>query len=70
MIKVKGWESEILPDDNDREVSISGQTFSLFISDAELVSLLDAYEPSSGTSPPVGDCRPIVRTILNALLEG
>ncbi len=34
----------------------------------ELERLLAAYEPASGTSPTVGDCRPVLRTILNAVL--
>jgi hypothetical protein len=35
----------------------------------ELDGLLAAYEPESGTSPSCGDCRPILRAILNAALE-
>jgi hypothetical protein len=35
----------------------------------ELERLLAAYDPASGTSPTVGDARPVLRALLNAALE-
>jgi hypothetical protein len=35
---------------------------------AEMADLLSRYEPTSGTSPSVGDARPTTRTVLNAVL--
>lgn len=35
---------------------------------AEMQRLLAAYEPASGTSPTVGDARPVLRSELNAVL--
>lgn len=38
---------------------------------SEIQVLLSHYDPQSGTSPSVGDCRPIVRAILDkAILTG
>lgn len=39
----------------------------LRIDAAELDRLLAAYDPGSATSPPVADCRPLVRAILDAV---
>ena len=36
---------------------------------AEMQRLLAAYDPASGTSPTVGDSRPVLRSQLNAVLE-
>ena len=41
----------------------------LRIDAAELDRLLAAYDPNSGTSPGVADCRPIVRAILDKIKE-
>lgn len=65
--KVKGWINEALPDDDNREQDVQGQTIELFISNDELGRLLNAYDPTSGTSPSVADCRPLVRAILDKL---
>jgi len=65
--KVKGWINEALPDDDNREQDVQGLTIELFISNDELGRLLNVYDPASGTSPSVGDCRPLVRTILDKL---
>ena len=49
----------------------AGDTFSevtLRISAAELDRILASYDPNSGTSPGVADCRPLVRAILDAVL--
>lgn len=40
----------------------------LRIDAAELDRLLAAYDPNSGTSPAVADCRPLVRAILDAIV--
>lgn len=45
-----------------------GWTVTLTYTDAEMVDLLSRYEPTSGTSPTVGDARPTTRTVLNAVL--
>jgi len=65
--KVKGWINEALPDDDNREQDVQGQTIELFISNDELGRLLNVYDPGSGTSPSVADCRPLVRAILDKL---
>lgn len=44
---------------------VVGMTFT----EPELAALLAAYDPSSGTSPSCGECRPVLRAILNAALE-
>jgi hypothetical protein len=60
---------------NSAEVSVSdgsytsGVQVTLCITDAELATLLAAYDPASGTSPSAALCRPIVRAILDAALE-
>lgn len=46
-----------------------GKTFAIWFSDEELTELLSRYEPSSGTSPSVSDARPVLRALLDALLE-
>jgi hypothetical protein len=67
---VKGWAPECLPDpDNTDGMSLEGKTFEVFITNDELLRILASYDPESGTSPGVADCRPIVRAILNAAKE-
>ncbi len=36
---------------------------------SELDRLLAAYDPASGTSPGVADARPVLRAILDAVIE-
>ena len=45
-----------------------GWTVILTYTDAEMADLLSRYEPTSGTSPSVGDARPTTRMALNAVL--
>ena len=46
----------------------SGWIVSVAYTDAEMADLLSRYEPTSGTSPTVGDARPTTRMALNAVL--
>jgi hypothetical protein len=46
-----------------------GTAVTICFSQEELERLLAAYEPNSGTSPTIGDARPVLRAILNAVLE-
>jgi len=43
-----------------------GVSVSLLLSDVD--TLLAAYNPASSTSPPVADCRPVLRAILDAII--
>lgn len=54
-----------LLDDEDVEVVYA----SIWIPLSEIRVLLGHYDPQSGTSPSVADCRPIVRAILDKALS-
>lgn len=47
-----------------------GALFIVWIESVELQDQLNAYDPSSGTSPSVSNARTIARPILNAALAG
>lgn len=46
---------------------IEGWSVPMLISWDEAVSLIEAYDPSSGTSPPAATSREIARVFLDAL---
>jgi len=46
-----------------------GWSVSVVLSEDEVTLLLAEYDPYSSTSPPVAACRPIIRAILNSLLD-
>jgi hypothetical protein len=46
-----------------------GWTVTVQFTDAEMADLLANYDPSSGTSPGVTYCRPVLRAILDAVKE-
>lgn len=50
-------------------VPSEGQAIGLWIEGVELERLIAAYDPNSATSPSVADARPILRAILDAVLE-
>lgn len=49
-------------------VPAEGVPLSLWIERGELDRLLGAYAPQNASSPLVGDCRPLVREVLDAIL--
>ena len=44
-----------------------GLAISVVLSPEELAQILEAYDPSSSTSPSVSTCRPIVRLMLDEI---
>jgi len=50
-------------------VPVEGLGLAIWIEKAEIDRLLAEYNPASSTSPLAGDCRPIVRAILDAIME-
>lgn len=46
-----------------------GWVVGLTLTVPEMEALIANYDPTSGTSPSIGDCRPVLRSILNAYLE-
>ena len=55
--------------DNDDQWCEGYEIFLSFTKE-EMDDLLAAYDPTSGTSPSVSYCRPIVKAILDKILEG
>jgi hypothetical protein len=51
------------------EVYRDGWAVTLVLSDDEVIELLAAYEPSSGTSPSAAESRVIARTVAEALRQ-
>lgn len=49
-------------------VPVEGTPVSLWIDNTELARLISAYDPAVGTSPAVGDARPVLRAILDAVI--
>lgn len=65
MLALNATQAEIpLPDGSYS----AGWIVSIAYPDAEMTDLLSRYDPPSGTSPFVGDARPIARCVLNAAL--
>jgi hypothetical protein len=54
--------------DNDDQWCEGYEIFLSFTKE-EMDSLLAAYDPLSGTSPSVADARPVLRAILDKILE-
>lgn len=60
---------------NSAEVPTADDTYTagvqvtLCFSAAEMAAYIANYDPDVGTSPSIGDCRPVLRAILNAYLE-
>lgn len=50
-------------------IPVEGLPISMWIDKVEIDRLLAEYNPASSTSPLAGDCRPIVRAILDAIIE-
>ena len=46
-----------------------GKEITLTFTEQEIADLLAVYDPASSTSPSVSYCRPIVKEILDAILE-
>ena len=47
---------------------VNGWSLQMTFTEGEMQTLLDAYDPTSGTSPDAATCRPIVRQMLDAVL--
>ena len=58
------WERETW--DTAVGESVDTLVFQLVIDKVTLADILTRFDPTSGTSPSVGDCRPTMRTVLNA----
>ena len=65
MLALNASQAEVPLPDGSYE---SGWIVSIAYTDAEMADLLSRYDPTSGTSPSVGDARPTTRTVLNAVL--
>lgn len=63
---MKIQSQDILSETPDGDAIVAVVT--LVLPPGELDPLLAAYDPGSATSPPVADCRPLVRAILDAVL--
>ena len=51
----------------DEEVNDDGVAVTIIFSEDEVETLLSIYDPTYVSSPSAGDCRPIVRLILDAI---
>jgi len=57
------WEAQDLEDPATTVISVCVR-----FSRAEFDRLLAAYDPNVGTSPAIGDARPVLRAILDAAI--
>jgi len=51
----------------DEEVNDDGVAVTIIFSEDEVETMLSLYDPTYVSSPSAGDCRPIVRLILDAI---
>jgi len=58
------WERETW--DTTVGESVDTVVFQLVVDKATLADILTRFDPASGTSPPVADCRPTMRAVLGA----
>lgn len=55
--------------DDGTGVSEAFYTFTIQLSKVELDTIKSRYDAASATSPSVADCRPLMRAVLNKLIE-